>query len=221
MINPEIKQLFFKLVQIPSPSGKELMVAKFIKNYLSNLGINSTFDKSGLINSSDSGNLIAKIKGINCNQTILFVAHMDTVETGLSVIKPILKGDKIYSNGSTILGADNKGSITALLLALKEISKLKTRPTIFIVFSTREEQGQMGISLIKLNQNIDFAFNLDGAGKQGSFAYKTLGYLPFDLEIIGKQVHSAHEPEKGINALKVSSEIITKLPIGKNKQGHV
>jgi len=51
---------------------------------------------------------------------LLFVAHVDTVEDGKKKIKPLLKKGTIYSDQKTILGADDKAGVTALLGAAKK-----------------------------------------------------------------------------------------------------
>ena len=216
-----IAKLFCDLVSIPSPSGKERVVGLFIQKKLKESGIESKFDATGSKNDSDSGNLIAEIKGAPGSPTILFVAHMDTVETGEKKIRPRISNGIITSDGTTILGADNKGSVAALIEALKVIHSSPLGPTIVAVFSTREEQGMMGTSLLNLKQKIDFSFNLDGQEPLGRFIYQGLGETPFTLKIKGRAAHAASEPEKGINALVAAAKIITKLKIGKDKRNVV
>lgn len=217
----KLTKLFCQLVSILSPSGKELAVGNFIKSYLKDIGVEADFDNTGPINQSNSGNLIAKLEGKKKLPTILFVAHMDTVETGDVPIRPKIVDGIIKSDGKTILGADNKGSVAALLEALKEISLWSFHPTIIAVFSTREENGQMGISLLNLPDKIDFAFNIDGQGSTGRFVNKTLGEIPFEIKLFGKSAHAAAEPEKGINAIKASGLLLTNLKIGKDEKGNI
>ena len=210
-----VVKLFCELVSIPSPSGEELNVGKFIQNYLDKHGLKAIFDKTGKLNQSNSGNLVVKIQGTKGQPIVLFVAHMDTVEVGDVVIKPVIINGVIKSDGNTILGADDKGSVAALMEALVEINKLATKPTVIAVFSTKEEKGEMGISLFETSEKINFAFSLDGAAPQGGFLYKALGQLPFQIEIFGKASHSAIAPEKGKNAILAASKIIAELPLGK------
>src|SRR3989338_6610407 len=80
--------LLFDLIKIPSPSGQELAIGTYIKTHLKSLGIISEFDQSGEKNDSNSGNLIAKVSGVPHLPTVLFVAHMDTVEVGDVSIEP-------------------------------------------------------------------------------------------------------------------------------------
>lgn len=217
----ELQELFLNLVKIPSPSGTELKVGRYIQSYLNKIGIKSEFDNSGKINNSDSGNLIAKIKGNTNLPTILFAAHMDTVETGDIPIKPRLTNGIVRSDGTTILGADDKAAVASLLEALRKISGWKKRPTVISVFTTREENGIMGSSLLNLTEKIEYCFNIDGPNNLGDFVIALLGEIPFQIIIKGKAAHAAVEPEKGINAIKTASQIINNLPIGKDKKGNI
>ena len=216
-----LTKLFCKLCTIPSPSGREQDVAKYIQNQLEIIEVGTRFDNSGKLNDSNSGNLIAKLHGRKSKSTILFVAHMDTVEDGVRRIKPIVKNGVITSKGDTVLGADNKASVACLIEVLKEIKSWKSHPIIIVVFTTREEKGKMGSRMLKLNEKIDYAFNVDGRGPPGTFIYQTLGETPFTIEIQGKPSHAAISPEKGINAVKAAANIISRLTIGKDEEGNI
>ncbi len=213
----DIAETFYELVSIPSPSGSELAVAEYIKKYLEDIGIKYYFDKTGKFNHSNSGNLIVKLKG--SGKTILFVAHMDTVEIGDRKIKAVTKKGIIKSDGKTILGADNKAGVAPLLDALGKISKEKERNNIIAVFSTREEKGRMGVEFLNLKDNIDFGFVIDGSETAGGFVDRTRGYLLFGLEIYGKEAHAANDPEKGVNAIKIAGIILSLLKLGSDESG--
>jgi tripeptide aminopeptidase len=216
----EVANLFCELVAIPSPSGKEFAVGTFIKQLLEKNGIHAEFDNSGSLNDSDSGNLIVRLTGAK-PQTLLLTAHMDTVETGERAILPKIENGVIKSDGTTILGADDKGGVAPLIEALKELSKADDRPSIVAVFTTREESGRMGSSVLKLPEKVDFAFVLDGSEPIGSFVYQTLGEIPFTLIIIGKAAHAAAAPEKGVNAMTAAAKMICQLPVGKTENGKI
>lgn len=216
-----LTQLFLGLVSIPSPSGREKNVALEIKKRLDSYGINSSFDSVGKINNSDAGNLTAVIKGKRSNKTLLFVAHMDTVEKTDEHITPIVKNGNITSDGTTILGADDKGAVACLLEALGEIIKLEIHPTVYGIFTTREEVGKMGISCVRKIPSIDFVFNLDGQGPQGTFVYKSLGQIVFKIEVTGEAAHSAINPEKGKNAIAAAAHFIANTKQGRGKNALV
>ncbi|MDE1860973.1 MAG: M20/M25/M40 family metallo-hydrolase [Candidatus Micrarchaeota archaeon] len=212
-----IARRFCELVAIPSPSGQELETGRHIKKQLHRLGIRSNFDNSGSKNGSNSGNLIARINGSK-HTKLMFIAHMDTVETGERRIKPLIRNGRITSDGKTILGADNKASVACLIEAMKEAISLKDRPDITCVFSTREEGGIMGAKFVDTS-GIDYVFVLDGSMRPGIFTNGSLGYLPFEVRIFGKAAHAAVNPDDGANAIKAAGIFISNLDLGKDKSG--
>jgi tripeptide aminopeptidase len=203
----KLEKLFCDLVKISSPSGMELNMAMRISSYLSKNGIPHHFDNANKKTGGNTGNLIAKLEGKG--PTIMFVAHMDTVEDGKKPITPVIKGGIIHSDGTTILGVDNKASVAALLSALREI-KEKRHCNILAVFSVNEEQGIMGASSINISPRPDYAFVIDGSGHPGTFMNEALGHSSFKIKIIGKEAHAAFAPETGRNALKAAGLLIAK-----------
>ncbi|MCW6159575.1 MAG: M20/M25/M40 family metallo-hydrolase [Candidatus Micrarchaeales archaeon] len=210
--------LFLNLVKIPSPSGNELAVARYIQNHLKKLGIKSYTDNAGRSVLSNVGNVIAKIG--NGNPKLMFVAHMDTVEDGKRIINPIVRNGVIKSDGTTILGSDDKAAVAALLEAMK-VLKNKEIPTTYCVFSLREEKGVMGVNYLDLDKNIDFVFDVDGSNPPGQFIHTALGNQSFEVQIYGKDAHAAKDPERGRNAIKTAGLIISKLKFGRDKDWNV
>lgn len=219
MSNTELVDLFCRLVSIPSPSGKEAGVARAVLGELRRRRINAHIDKTGSLTRSNSGNVIATIPG-NKNR-LVFVAHMDTVESGDRKVRPIIKNGVIRSDGKTILGADNKAGVAPLIVALGEIIKMRERPTVLGIFSTREEEGIMGIKHIPRGRGNDFTFVLDSEGPAGEFVNRALGSTLFDIEIYGREAHAALNPEKGANAVKAAGLLISSLELGRRKHDSI
>lgn len=210
--------LFLDLVKIPSPSGKEKEVAEYICHFLKNHMIPFYLDTSGEKNDSNTGNIIANISGTKGCPSILFTAHMDTVETGEKSVNPTVKNKIITSDKTTILGADDKAGIAVLLNVLLEIQSWKKRPTIWVAFTTREEQGQMGARFLKVPK-VKYGFILDATGPVGRFTYKSLGQKVFVVKILGKSAHAAGAPEKGMNAIRAAGVFLLSITQGKRKDG--
>jgi len=180
-------------------------VAKFIENFLAKEKIDCIRDKAN--------NIIVKIPGAGV--PLFFCAHLDTVEPGRG-IKPVIKGDKITSDGSTILGADDKVGVAVLLEALLQIKEknIKARP-LEIVFTTSEESGSYGaLALDYKSLQSKEGYVLDFAAPIGSIVLASPFYDRFDIEIIGKSAH-ASRPHEGVNALQIYNKAIQTIPIGK------
>ena len=123
MINKKrLIKTFTDLVKIDSESRNEANVAKYIKNKLNKLGIKYKIDKSAVSTKSNHGNIVAKLGSDKKLPTILLSSHMDTVTNGLG-INPVVKKQSITSDGTTILGADDKSGLAIILETLEVLKK--------------------------------------------------------------------------------------------------
>lgn len=218
-----IEQLFCALVAIPSPSGGERAVGEAIRTWLAGAGVDAAFDDAGAVNGSDAGNLIATVPGAPSAPRLLFVAHMDTVESGAEAIAPVLGDDGVIrSTGDTILGADNKSAVAAVMHACRAAATMPAdvRPTVIAAFTCREEAGRMGAGLLDLGAlQVDCAFSVDGSQPIGTVITRALGQQVFTIEVHGRAAHAAADPEAGVNAIAVAGEIVAAMPLGRRPGG--
>jgi len=215
MINEKrIVDAFIEYVQIDSPTKSELEFSKFIKKELESLGFDVVVDQAGEKCGSNTGNVIAKIKGSLDKESILFSCHMDTVSPSIG-IKPIIKDGTIYSDGTTILGGDNKAGIAAVIEAMKVIKEnnLDHGP-IEVVFSIYEEGGLHGAkNLDYTNLDSKKAFVLDSGGDPGQIIIQGPAQDKIDVTITGRPAHAGVAPEEGISAIMVASDAIATMKL--------
>ena len=116
MIDAErAKKTFLDLVNISSPSYHERGVADYVKGRLASMGFEVEEDDAGKQIDGNAGNVIGFLKGSVEGATPIFLSgHMDTVEP-TDKLNIVFDGDTIKTDGTTILGADDKGGITAVL----------------------------------------------------------------------------------------------------------
>ncbi len=212
-----LKNNFIQLVKIDSPSRHEEDIAQFIRKWFVKEFPEATIveDSSSLSTGSNVGNLIIKIPGNIEKEPIFFNAHMDTVEPGRGV-KPIFQDGIFKSDGTTILGADDKAAIAIIfeLLSVLKEQNLKYGP-IELIFTTCEEIGLLGakhldISLIEAKAGIALdSEDPDQVINQAPSAIR------FNINVHGLSAHAGLNPEKGINAIKVASSAIAKAPQGR------
>lgn len=217
MKNEQLIKFFLDLVKIPSPSGQESAVADYIEAQLKDTPFKVWRDDSGKKNNCDTGNVYAYLE-VNPNYpTLAFSAHMDTVQKPGEIIRPIIVGENIVSDGTTVLGADSKGSVAPLLEVARTIQPKLLNNNVLFFFPTREEAGTMGSSFFEFEKTkISYFFNLDSSDDSGVFIYKSLGYLTFEIIVEGLAAHASKHYEKGIDAIKSTGVLLTKLPLGKN-----
>jgi tripeptide aminopeptidase len=142
-------------------------------------------------------------------------AHIDTVSPGKN-IKPKEKGGYIVSDKTTVLGADNKAGVAAILEILRVLKKKKLEhPPLQIVFTVAEEIGLVGAKALPENVfYADLGITLDG-GDIDKIIHKAPSQYNITAKIFGKAAHAGLHPEKGINAIKVASVAIAKMKFGR------
>lgn len=119
----------------------------------------------------------------------------------------------ITASGLTLLGADDKAGVTAIMEAALY---LKNNPDIIhgeikLLFTPDEEIGR-GVDHVKLDKlAADFAYTLDG-GAAGSLEDETFSADAVHITISGVSVHPGYAKSKMESALKIGSEIIAQLP---------
>lgn len=214
MEKDRIVSRFLDYVKIYSPSKKEGNFAKILKNNLEELGFTVEFDNAGEKVGSDTGNLIAYLKGAKDVDPIMLCAHMDTV-TPCENIEPIIEDGIIKSKGNTILSADDKAGIVAILEGIKHVKENNIpHGDIEVVFTICEEIGLLG------SKNLDYskiksknAIILDSGGPLGGVIVKGPAQSQISARFYGKAAHAGLNPEKGISAIQMASRAINGMEL--------
>ncbi|NCO23643.1 MAG: peptidase M20 [Candidatus Infernicultor aquiphilus] len=218
MINEKrLIESFMELVRMDSISREERNLADFLIEKLENLGLEVIVDQAGEKVGANSGNLIAKLNGnIKVATPIMFAAHMDTVVPGKN-INPLREGEKIISTGETILGADDKAGIAAILEALHLIRENNILyGDIEILFTICEEIGLCGAKNLDISQlKAQIGFILDAGGQVGQIIISAPSQNSLDFTIRGKSAHAGANPEEGINAIQVAGVALSRMKLGR------
>jgi tripeptide aminopeptidase len=199
---------FLDLVAIDSPTGHEEEIGKDLSARFTALGCTVSLD--------DIGNLVAVLSGTRPD-TVLLSTHMDTAGTDTG-IRPIIEDGVIKTDGTTILGADDKSGIAGCLelLTILRAHPEVQHPTLEFVVSVGEESGLLGSRQMDLSRlSSTYGFVLDTAGDIGAITYWTPTSVYITATVRGKKAHAGVEPEKGINAVKVAAEAIAAMPLGR------
>ena len=240
--NPEIAE-----TKIPS-SDKQKEFSNVLIEDLKNLGLENVHsDEHCFVYATLPANSDKKLP------VIALFAHMDTnTDVPSGPVYPqihnyekgdiILNGDTkisqsdlekfkghtiITSDGTTLLGADDKAGIAEIVEVvnvLKENPDIE-HPTLNIVFTPDEETG-MGINSFDIKSiDADFAYTVDGSSPAAVDTETFNAYNP-EITIEGKVVHCGYAYKKMTNALIVANEFISELPENerpettKDKQGY-
>ncbi|CUO88736.1 peptidase T [Intestinibacter bartlettii] len=119
----------------------------------------------------------------------------------------------ITSDGTTLLGADDKAGITEIIEALKYIIENPQieHSDIKVCFTPDEEVGRGADFFDVEGFNTDFAYTVDG-GEIGELEYENFNASSVDVKIIGKSVHPGSAYNVMINAASVATEFNSMVP---------
>ena len=205
MINRErLLETFLTLVQIDSPSGQEAAISRELAERLRALDLQ--------VSVNDIGNVLGRWEGTG--DYVLLSAHMDTVPgTG---IKPIVTDGVVCSDGSTILGADDKSGIAVILETLTTLHERGHRPALEVAFSVGEEVGLLGAKAMDANWfRSRQALVLDAGGLINEIVYGAPVSDKLDATVHGRAAHAGSNPQDGINAIAIASQAIANMPLGR------
>lgn len=119
----------------------------------------------------------------------------------------------ITTDGTTLLGADDKSGIAEIITALEyliahpEIKHGKIR----VAFGPDEEVGRGADNFDAKGFAVDYAYTMDG-GPVGELEYESFNAAGLELKIIGKNIHPGTAKGKMINAITVANKFINGLP---------
>ncbi len=209
---------FLELVQIDSETKHEEKIVSILKEKMESFGFTVNEDNSKEITGHGAGNLIATLKGtIEGADSIYFTCHMDTVVPGKGIKPEVREDGYIYSDGTTILGADDKAGIAALFemaRVLKEESI--SHGDIQFIITAGEESGLVGAkamdpSLLKAK----YGYAVDSDGKVGGIVTAAPYQAKLWTTIHGKTAHAGVAPEKGVSAINIAAKSIAAMTLGR------
>lgn len=195
----------------------EAEISKVLKEKFTALGVDVFDDETTEITGHEAGNLICTLQGTKDGvDPIYFTSHMDTVVPGKG-IKPSVKDGYVVTDGTTILGADDKAGLAAMLEAVKVLKENNIQHgTIQFIITVGEESGLVGAKALNPEKLIaKFGYALDSDGKVGNIIVAAPTQAKVKATILGKTAHAGVAPEKGISAITIASKAIARMPLGR------
>jgi tripeptide aminopeptidase len=207
---------FIQLVKVDSLSRQERKMADLLKEKILAEGIEPYEDDAGKKIGGNSGNIIFTVKGSKEAPTILMMAHMDTVVPGIGKT-PVIEGNIIKTDGKTILGGDDAAGIECIFEALRIVKENSiAHGDIQVAFTIAEETGLLGAKNLDYSKiNAKYGFVMDGGGTIGSVAITAPSQNKINVTVNGKAAHAGMEPEKGISAIQIAAEAVTRMKLGR------
>jgi acetylornithine deacetylase len=205
----EISTLLGELIAIESvnmdykgSTNGEAKISDYVYKYLKTLGVNCA--KEEVL--PNRNNVICYIEGKD-KRGICFESHMDTVSINnmtIEPLNPIIKEGKMLGRGS----ADCKGSLAAMMYAIKILTKNNLKPStnLYFIASVDEEYNHRGVDHF-LKKGINLQGAVVGEPTQLDVITACKGVVRWEITTNGKAGHSSR-PDKGHNAIYDMMELI-------------
>jgi len=213
----EVLDLFTELAALPSPPGQERAVADVVTRYLRDLGLTTDEDDAGVQVGSTIGNVYARVEPTADVGTPIFLcAHLDTVPpTG--PIEPVVEDGVVHNSADTILGADNKSAVAAMLAATRRLlAENRRHAGVELLFTPKEEVGLLGAAAFdhgKLRARVGYVY--DQAAPIGDVILGAPYSHSMEVRFHGRAAHSGMYPEEGRSAIAAAARAISDLRLGR------
>lgn len=223
------------VAEVPSTPG-QFILAKELKKELEEMGLDN-------INLSSYGVLTARLKGNGDYPKIGWICHLDTADISLSeVVHPILVEnylgeeikqkngkrittetnpelkkhigkDILFSDGTSVLGADDKAAISIVMEAISIIMENSLEHgDIYLAFTPDEEVGLKGAKALDLSLfPVDWAYTID-CQEKGEVVWETFNAGKATVRIEGVSAHPMSSKGVLVNPILVTTDIISLLP---------
>jgi tripeptide aminopeptidase len=207
---------FLELCAIPSLSRHEGAVARRLESILKAMGASVEVDGAGERVGSDTGNLLARFRGNTASAPSFFLsAHMDTVGPA-ERIRTVVDGDIVRTDGSSVLGGDDKSGIVAILEAIRVVRERRMpHGDLEVVLTICEETGLMGAKHFdsgRLSARRGLVLDVDGVCELITRA-PAANHLVATVH--GLEAHAGICPERGLSAIQIAAEAIASMRLGR------
>jgi tripeptide aminopeptidase len=212
----DVAQLFVELAAIPSPSGRERVVADRVTDYLLALALDVDEDDAGARIDSTMGNLLCRVEPTAEGTPLFFCAHLDTVPVEAE-IEPVVEDGVVRNAAGTILGADDKSAVAAMLEATRRVvAENRPHAGIELLFTPKEEVGLRGADAFdasRLEARVGYVY--DHAGPVGEVILGAPYQRKLDVVFRGRAAHAGMYPEEGRSAIAAAARAISDLRLGR------
>lgn len=208
---------FIALCRINSPPKQEADAVAAVLPRLQRMGLEIQQDNAASLIGGNADNVIARLPAnVQDVPPIFFSAHFDTVEPNPNV-QIIVEGDVIRTDGTSILGADDKAGLVPLLEALECIVENDLpHGDIWLLLSVAEEIGLLGAKVLPLERiSASMGFVLDTGPPVGKVVVGAPTHDNLTARVIGRAAHAGAAPEQGISAIVVASRAIARMKLGR------
>lgn len=192
----------YVMATLPSNTEKEVPVIGFLAHVDTATDFTGTNVKPQIVGNYDGETIILNEK-----------LHIELSPKDFPSLKDYKGHTLITTDGTTLLGADNKAGIAEIMTAMKylidhpEIKHGKIR----VAFTPDEEIGRGPHKFDVAEFGAEFAYTMDG-GPLGELEYESFNAADAKIKILGKNIHPGSAKGKMVNSAKIAMELNSKLP---------
>ena len=215
---PDVLELFTDLAALKSPPGEEREVADRVALYLRELGLDVDEESAGAEIDATAGNLYCRLEPTHGagGVPIFLCAHLDTVPPA-GEIEPVVEEGQVRNAAGTILGADNKSAVAAMLDATRRVVEdARPHAGLELVFTPKEEVGLLGAAafdVARLAARVGYVY--DQAAPIGEVILGAPYSQSMEVRFHGRASHSGMYPEEGRSAIAAAARAIADLRLGR------
>lgn len=208
-----LQDYFEELAAIDNVHPNEAEVLDYVMAQLDGCGVQYDQDEYGNI----VGNLKSEKSGAG---TVAVCGHVD-IAAPLNGRKLVREGNILKTDGTALLGGDDKTAVAAMLALAEEVSagKMELGMDVQLIFTRGEEAGLQGARNLDYGLfTADDVMVFDWSGTVSETVTRSPAYVTVDVTFTGKQAHPA-EWELGVNAGKFLMDAASQLQQGEYAPG--
>jgi tripeptide aminopeptidase len=209
-------EIFTELAALRSPSGRERAVADRVAAWLRERGLEVDEDGAGAAIGADTGNLYCRLDPTAAGEPLFFCAHLDTVPP-TAAIEPLVEDGFVRNAAGTILGADNKAAVAAMLVAVgRVLEEGRPHAGIELVLTPKEETGLEGAAQFdcsRLHARTGYVY--DQADAIGTVILGAPSAALIHARFHGRASHAGMAPEEGRSAIAAAARAVAELRLGR------
>ena len=149
-------------------------------------------------------------------EPVLLCAHVDTVRPTVGM-QPVVREGSVFSDGSSVLGADDKAAVAAIVEAAEAIAECGVaHPPVEVLLTIGEDVGHIGSKAFDVAPvQSSLAYVPDSGGPVGQIILAAPWARNWRVTFHGRAAHAGIEPENGRSALSMMARAIDSLPWGR------
>ena len=207
-IKAELDEFGYVMATIPSNIDKEVPAIGFIAHVDTSPDASGKDVKPQIIENYQGGDVM-----LNAEKDIVLKVS-DFPEMQNYIGKTLITTD-----GTTLLGADDKGGVAAIMYAaqyLMEHPEVK-HGDIKIGFTPDEEVGRGVVKFDVKKFGAQYAYTIDG-GEIGELEYENFNAAGAKIRIQGANIHPGYAKDKMINSMQIAMELNAMLPVNQRPE---